>query len=932
MLRLSLLKIWNKKWMNMCILVGVILLVATIVSFPMYEEAAYDRMLQDEFTEYLTSTGNYPTINSLTCFSKKDKKGTTLAKLEDFANKMADNLNVENKDLIHFYYLNSSTIHSEMDRADISEKTIKLSFLSDMDSHINLLYGEQLSESGLTKDGAIEVLIDQSAMLEKDLLLGETLSLENVVDKNGKPMRVFIKGVFDTSNNDDFYWQLNSADLVNCCFAREDLFRELFLGERIGKYSITCTIFQLFNYQNISYGDARALYDNSIYYATKSKYKSLFNTPAYIDTLESYLYKQTRISGTLKVLLIPVMILISAFLMMISVQMYGMEVNEISVIKSRGSYRRQIFLIYLYQNIVIVLIGGAVGTLLGRLLASILGATRNFLEFSTNEIVEIAFSTKSLIFALSGCIYALVVLTIPAIFQSRNSIVKVKQKKSEKKKPLWQKLFLDFILIGISLYGYYTFSKDLNAISDTVLSGESLDPLLYVSSSLFILGAGLLFLRLQPLLVSLIYVLGKSKWGPSGYISFMENKKNAKKQSAIMLLLIMTISLGMYHSIVARTILENSLANANYLDGTDIIIKQKWEAVRDENGMATGEYLEPDYKKFPSADFTKSCTKVYFDDGGYVSLNDSRSQTTVYGIHTKEFGQMTSLDSSLNEKAYHTYLNELAVEADGLLVSSNFASKYGLAVGDRLSFYSSDKKMATGRIVDFVDYWPGYASRTSVIDADGQAHSEEGFLVVTHFDLIHDAWKNVPYEVWLNLKDGYDSSDVAEFITDNRISVRKFVDKDKDIRSVLLDPLLQGTNGVLTLGFMVTIILCAIGYLIYWILSVKERELVFGVLRACGFHKEEIVAVLLSEQFFSGLLSCIAGTVIGGCTSYLFVPVLQYAYASKNQTLPMVMTIKQLDMIRLYGVIGASMLICLVVLIRILQSMNITKALKLGEE
>lgn len=932
MLRLSLLKIWNKKWMNMCILVGVILLVATIVSFPMYEEAAYDRMLQDEFTEYLVSTGNYPTINTLTTFSKKDKKGTALAKFEDFAQKLESNLNVTNKQLVYFYYLNSSTIKSSMDRADVSEKTIKLSFLSDMDSHINLLYGENLSESGITEDGAIEVLIDQSAMLEKDLLLGETLYLENVVDKNGDPVNVYIKGVFDTGNNSDFYWQLNSQDLVNCCFAREDLFRNLFLGERIGKYSITCTIFQLFDYQSVSYADAQALYDNSVYYTQKSKFKSLFSTPAYIDTLESYLYKQTRISGTLKVLLIPVMILISAFLIMISVQMYGMEVNEISVIKSRGSYRRQIFMIYLYQNIVIVLIGGAIGTLLGRALASVLGATRNFLEFSTSEIVEIAFTQKSLIFALAGCLYALLVLTIPAIFQSRNSIVKVKQKKSEKKKPLWQKLFLDFILLGISLYGYYTFSKDLNAISDTVLSGESLDPLLYVSSSLFILGAGLLFLRLQPLLVSFIYILGKSRWGAAGYISFMENKKNAKKQSAIMLFLIMTISLGMYHSIVARTILENSLANAEYLDGADIILLQKWEAVRDENGMVTGEYLEPDYKRFPGADFTESCTKVYYDTGASVSQNDAKVNATVMGIHTKEFGEITSLDPSLNEKTYNTYLNELAVEADGLLVSSNFASKFGLQIGDRVQFSSTSKKPASGKIVDFIDYWPGYATRASIIDADGQAHTEEGFLIVTHFDLLHNAWKNVPYEVWINLKDGYDSSDVASFISDNFISVRKFVDKNKDIQNVLLDPLLQGTNGVLTLGFMVTIILCAIGYLIYWILSVKERELVFGVLRACGFHKEELISVLLSEQFFSGLLSCIAGTVIGGFTSYLFVPILQYAYASKNQTLPMVMTIKRLDMLRLYGVIGFSMILCLIVLIRILQSMNITKALKLGEE
>ena len=44
------------------------------------------------------------------------------------------------------------------------------------------------------------------------------------------------------------------------------------------------------------------------------------------------------------------------------------------------------------------------------------------------------------------------------------------------------------------------------------------------------------------------------------------------------------------------------------------------------------------------------------------------------------------------------------------------------------------------------------------------------------------------------------------------------------------------------------------------------------------------------------------------------------------------MIVNSADMIRLYGVIAGAMLICLFVLIGILQRMNITKALKLGEE
>jgi len=146
------------------------------------------------------------------------------------------------------------------------------------------------------------------------------------------------------------------------------------------------------------------------------------------------------------------------------------------------------------------------------------------------------------------------------------------------------------------------------------------------------------------------------------------------------------------------------------------------------------------------------------------------------------------------------------------------------------------------------------------------------------------------------------------------------------------DPLLQGTNGVLSMGFIVTILLCAIGYLIYWIMAIRERELMFGVLRACGFHKGELVQMLINEQVFCGLLSVLAGIGIGKLSSKMFVPILQQAYASENQVLPMELITNAMDMYRLYGVILATMLLALGILIMIIFKMNVTKALKLGEE
>ena len=164
------------------------------------------------------------------------------------------------------------------------------------------------------------------------------------------------------------------------------------------------------------------------------------------------------------------------------------------------------------------------------------------------------------------------------------------------------------------------------------------------------------------------------------------------------------------------------------------------------------------------------------------------------------------------------------------------------------------------------------------------------------------------------------------------VHLLKYVNKEVELEKVVKDPLLQGTNGILTMSFMVTLVLCAAGYLIYWIMSIRSREMIFGVLRASGMHKEELFHMLINEQIFSGLTSILAGVGIGKLTSKLFVPMIQSAYAAADQVLPMKLITNSMDMVRLYGVVAGVMVVCLIVLILLVFKLNVAKALKLGEE
>lgn len=365
------------------------------------------------------------------------------------------------------------------------------------------------------------------------------------------------------------------------------------------------------------------------------------------------------------------------------------------------------------------------------------------------------------------------------------------------------------------------------------------------------------------------------------------------------------------------------------------MIREVWNSNAPVSGEAVGElrYYEPDYSKYAALTGADSYTRVIRDGQAYVPIQGAeRQQVTLLGIHTREFGENTWLDRELLGRHYYEVLNQLAVEPTGVLASRNFQTQQGYKVGDTIRYYSGSKKEIRGKIVDFVDYWPGYEPTTVSLQAEGGVSTRDNFLLIANYATLQKTLGTVPYEVWISLKEERDPEELYRWIRDNDVHIARYVDREADLEKVVTDPLMQGTNGILTMGFIVTLILCAVGYLIYWVMSIRSREMMFGVLRASGMHKGEMFFMLINEQVFSGVFAILGGVGIGHLSSRMFVPMLQTAYAASNQVLPMALITRQSDMLRLYGVVAGVMALCLAVLIAIVFRMNVARALKLGEE
>ena len=267
---------------------------------------------------------------------------------------------------------------------------------------------------------------------------------------------------------------------------------------------------------------------------------------------------------------------------------------------------------------------------------------------------------------------------------------------------------------------------------------------------------------------------------------------------------------------------------------------------------------------------------------------------------------------------------------DAVLLSMNFHTILEYDVGDKIEYVNEDGDAISAVIYGFVDYWPSYMQIDYSITDEGALATNEKYLIIANLAKVQEVWGVTPYQIWLRT-DG-SSQFIYDYAEETNLAFTEFDDAAADMVDIRNNTLFQGTNGILTMSFIVVLILCCAGFLIYWILSIRQRELLFGVFRAMGMKKGEIIRMLINEQIFSSGLSIVIGAVIGVLASKFFVPLVQIFYSTTEQAVPLVVVNKSIDMIRLFGVIGVVILICMGILAFIITGINISQALKLGED
>lgn len=971
-------KMLNKKWMIICLIIGNILMVAVAACNPMYTDAIQKKALTLAMTNYILENNSYPgqlTVNAEINRIGSGNNSSSFFEAKDKVQEIKENMGLELVQEVTTYYLPQLDCETESTYdGKTAKKKLTVGMIEELEDHIKMVSGELYSDT--VKDGVIEAVISQKGLVTNKFLIGEVLIFDDIEMPDGEPLKIKITGVFENSEDEDLYWVNEPSSFTSEILISEKVFMDNFGDFNNTEYKTRGVWYLLFNYEQIRGSNCKEILDKTKAYMNFYAGKESYNLQvAYYDILVKQIETLKVVSSTLRVLQVPVLVLLAAFVFMVSRQILEIEQNDISIIKSRGASKKQILTTYFLQSAIVAVIGIVVGLPIGALLCQVFGSANAFLEFVQRRALSLRLTLPVLGYTAVAVIISIMAMVVPVFKFADLTIVETKQKKiGRKTKVWWQRYFLDFLMLIVSIYGYYSFNTRKAELAKKVVEGGSLDPLLFLSSSLFILGAGLVALRLIPLITKLIFSVNKKKWKPASYTSFLQVIRSKNKQYFIMIFLILTIALGIFNAKTARTINTNEVNQISYSIGADIVLMEKWDTVGEEDAEGGGSsedsestqgdkdtsskgkssdndaqkqdsekdvlgadnYIEPDIEKYNTIDGVEKIAKVYLSDEAKVSVQVSDSEVdsqnvTLMGINTKDFGETAWFeDRELLPTHWYNYLNAISQNTSAVLVSSNFKDKLGYKLGDVVVFTTAANQSVRGIIYGFVDYWPGYQSKIAEQNTDGSENEMDNFLIVSHLSKLQSVDGVLPYQVWIKMKDS--TQPVYDFIEDKEVKLAFFEDTKEEIIEMKNNPVIQGTNGILTVGFIVVLALCSVGFLIYWILSIQSRALQFGIFRAMGMTMKEVLNMLIYEQLFITGPTIIVGTIIGFVASKMYIPLIQIAYGSGNDIIPLKVMAAGGDIIKMYVVVVIVIGICMAVLGSIINKIKIAQAIKLGED
>ncbi|KRE52316.1 ABC transporter permease [Paenibacillus sp. Soil724D2] len=970
MLRFLFRKMWNTRWLTLSTLLGLVMAVAFTTSIPMYADGSLKRVVAKSLEE---KSEGLPAGSLLMRYQAVGTERAGLTELNDVNVYIQDEIPKDVGFPLQTYARSYTIKGAQLTPADGTKadpskrRQMTLTTLSGLTDQVEWSIGQMAS--GQVQNGILEAVVLEEALFRNDLHVGDIFSYSVSGAGGSQLLKVKIVGSFKPKSETSAYWFQGLEGLVNALIIHDDVFMKTLLTEKKIPLQLA-NWYYAFDLRNIQTSQLSPL-ENRLERLDIDLFQKLKNTKVDVSfkpILTEFKAQSLQMQILLFTLAAPMIAMVFYYIVMNARQSLDRQRGVIAILRSRGGSTKQIVGIYFLEGLLLGAIALLIGPFMGWFMAKSIGSSSGFLTFVDRKSIPVSFTNEAMLYGGLAVLIAILASVIPAVLFARSSIVNYKQQLARSdRSPLWQRWFIDIVLLGLVGYGFYLFDQRQVLSVQTGLTTDQLQvhPLLFFVPALSIFALGLFFLRIFPWLLRLFGWLGRKFLPVPLYLTLVQLSRSAKSYYPLMLLLILTLGLGVYNSSAARTIDLNSTERIMYQYGTDVVLQTVWEGFSDElpkdpnagksgggaqgggtsgaggnNGGSGGSgagggqgqggpkpgeeapskirYVEPPFQMFRDLEGVQAAARVLQMKGNVVVSGKSTGQGMIMGIDNADFAKVAWFRPDLFPAHPNQYLNLLGSYEQAVIIPSNYASKYALKAGDLLSITIGQQPVEFV-IVGILPYWPSQ-------------YPDQAPFFIANLDYIYDQAPTTPYEVWLKMKPDAKVAPIVATLQAKGIELASV----KDVRNELIVqkklPARGGVFGILSLGFLVSVIVSLIGYMLYWFFNLSSRVVQFGVLRAMGLSRKQLTGMLLLEQGFTAGLSIALGIGIGKLTSYFFLPFLQTSQNVKTQVPPFRVVFDSKDTYQLYFVVAFMMITGALLLFLHIRRLRVHQAVKLGEE
>jgi len=950
-------KMWNTRWLTISTFAGLVIAVAFATSIPMYTDGALKRVVAQSLQEKSEGlpAGSLLIRNQATAGAKTDLKALndvdTYIK-EDVPSRIGFPVSTD----VRTYSIRSTeVVPVDITKVDPSRvRQMTLMTMSGLKDKVEVTQGRWFNDSAAGEGDTIEAVMLEEAMYRNDIHIDDEFEYP-VYGGLNLTLKVKIVGAYKPIADTDPYWYQGLESMMSGLQIGSDAFVKGLLEQQHVPLHMA-NWYYAFDLREIKTSQLSPL-GRTLERLNIDLYQKLKDTKieiSFASTLTEFRKQSLQLQTLLFTLAAPMIAMVFFFIAMNARQALDKQRSDIAVLRSRGARTRQIIMIYLLEGVLLGIVALVVGPLLGWFMAKSIGSANGFLTFVDRKSIPIGFSNEAIIAGVAAVVLAILATVVPAVMYARSSIVSYKQQLARSdRRPVWQRWFLDVLLLGVAGYGWYLFNERQMITFQTGMTTDQLNvqPFLFFVPAIAIFALGLFFLRIFPWLLRLFNWLGRKLLPVPLYLTLTQLSRSAKGYYPLMILLILTLGLGVYNASAARTIDLNSTERTLYKYGTDVIMQTVWTGTPEINlgggskgggqgggqgggGQGGGQggngngggqsvpsrinYTEPPFQVFKELDGVEAAARVLQTKGNVVIANKSIGQGTLMGIDNVDFSKVAWFGSDLYPVHPFYYLNNLGLFEQAAIIPSGVADKYQLKLGDTIQVGLPDG-MIEFAVAGILPYWPSQ-------------YPDQSPFIIANLDYIYDQVPIIPYDIWLKMKPEAKVGPLMTALQQKGIELASVEDARAELLTQSKHPTRGGVFGILSLGFLVSIIVSLTGYVLYWFFNLSGRVVQFGVLRAMGLSRIQLTGMLLLEQLFTAGLSIGLGIAIGKIASKLFLPFLQTTENVADTVPPFRVVFDSKDTNQLYVVVSVMILIGAMLLLLHIRRLRVHQAVKMGEE